>query len=130
MFSGQVLFTTGVIQLGLNLNFFTLIPKVEKAEFIEHYHPKGRQIRDCIFFASECVSILCRKYFERNMALKLDIRKVFDTLRWDFLIIVLRSFEFSVLFYGLILNILQSAKISILLNGSSINFFSWSYEVR
>lgn len=48
----------------------------------------GSQIWDCIAAASDCVKILGLMVFGGNMALKIDIKKAFDTLNWDFILIV------------------------------------------
>lgn len=44
---------------------------------------------------SEGVNIMDCKCFGGNMAIKVDIKKAFDKLQWDFLIMVLRCFGFS-----------------------------------
>ncbi|XP_019432511.1 PREDICTED: uncharacterized protein LOC109339510 [Lupinus angustifolius] len=41
---------------------------------------KGRSIKDCICIASEAVNMLDYKTFGGNIAIKLDIKKAFDTL--------------------------------------------------
>lgn len=41
---------------------------------------KGRSIKECICVASEAANLLDYKAFGENLALKLDIRKAFDTL--------------------------------------------------
>lgn len=47
----------------------------EKKGFI-----RGRNIRDCIFLASEALNLLDRKSFDGNVAIKVNINKAFDTL--------------------------------------------------
>ncbi|XP_057790991.1 uncharacterized protein LOC131008108 [Salvia miltiorrhiza] len=47
---------------------------------------RGRSIHDCIMLGSEGVNCLKRSHGGINMACKIDIRKAFDTLRWDFLL--------------------------------------------
>ena len=91
---------------------------------------KGRRIQDCIALASEGFNILKNKSKEGNIAIKVDIRKAFDTLDWDFVLEVLRCFGFSDDFRGLIKNIFESARISILHNGTPNGFFSCSRGVR
>lgn len=56
---------------------------------------KGHQIQDYIVAASDCVNILSWKCYGGNMAMKIDIRTVFNTPRWDFLLLVLRRLGFS-----------------------------------
>jgi len=55
----------------------------------------GRNIKDCIALTSETINILDKKSFRGNLALKIDVSKAFDTLRWDFLVKVLMCFGFS-----------------------------------
>lgn len=64
------------------------------------------------------------------ISLKIDVKKAFDTINWKFLIHVLKCFGFNQLFCGWILNILNSAKISININGKAVGFFSCSRGVR
>ena len=64
------------------------------------------------------------------MTLKIDIRKAFDTLDWDFVLEVMRCFGLLDIFRDLVCNIFNSAKISILHNGSPRGFFCCSHGVR
>lgn len=64
------------------------------------------------------------------MALKIDIRKAFDTMHWDFLIHVLDCMGFGQKFCDLISSILHSARLSISMNGHLEGFFSCSRGVR
>ena len=50
---------------------------------------------DCITFASDCVNVLHKKFYGGSAAMKIDIRKAFDTLDWNFLCCVLQAFGFS-----------------------------------
>ncbi|XP_057770938.1 uncharacterized protein LOC130990725 [Salvia miltiorrhiza] len=54
----------------------------------------GRSIQECIMLASEGVNCTERSVQGRNMALKVDIKKAFDTLNWDFVEVVLDCFGF------------------------------------
>ena len=51
--------------------------------------------------ASECVNMLNKKTFARSIAIKIDIKKAFNTLNWDFLKDVFNSFGFSLVFLEL-----------------------------
>ena len=79
---------------------------------------KGRHIEDCIVAASECFNLLNYKCFGGIIALKVDIRKAFDSMDWGFIHSILLSFGFLSHFYDWISAILQFAKLLILLNGS------------
>ena len=89
-----------------------------------------RNIRDCIVGASECYNCLHKGSFGGNLAMKLDIRKAFDTMRWDFIKAVLSCFGFGDIFVTWIETIFLSARISILINGSPHGYFSCSRGVR
>jgi hypothetical protein len=91
---------------------------------------RDRNISECIILASEVINALDRKQYGGNIALKVDISKAFDTLDWNFLVMVLNNFGFSPLFVNWILEILQSARLSILINGKAVGFFSCSRGVR
>ena len=58
-----------------------------------------------------------------NTTLKVDIAKAFDTLEWSFLIHVLRIFGFSDTFCSWIKAILESAHLSMSINGSMHGYF-------
>ncbi|XP_057803758.1 uncharacterized protein LOC131019091 [Salvia miltiorrhiza] len=64
------------------------------------------------------------------MACKIDIRKAFDTLRWDFLLKVLRAGGYSETFIRWIAIILRSARLSILYNNNLCGYFQCSRGVR
>jgi len=74
--------------------------------------------------------MLDKRHFGGNVALKVDIKKAFDTLDLNFLIAVLKKFGFSYVFTDWILAILHSARLSILVNGKAMWFFSCSRGVR
>lgn len=64
------------------------------------------------------------------MALKIDIKKVFDTMKWDFLLLVLECLGFKQHFRDLVSSILHSARLSIFVNGRLEVFFPCSRGVR
>jgi hypothetical protein len=79
---------------------------------------KGRNIKDCIALTSEAINVLDKRSFGGNLALKIDVSKAFDTLNWNFLIMVLKKFGFTDVFCNWIIAILHSATMSISINGS------------
>lgn len=64
------------------------------------------------------------------MALKVDIQKAFDTMHWDFILHVLESLGFIEHFCNMIFSILNSARLSISLNGQLEGYFSCSRGAR
>ncbi|XP_057808799.1 uncharacterized protein LOC131023270 [Salvia miltiorrhiza] len=64
------------------------------------------------------------------MACKIDIRKAFDTMSWDFILQVLRLNGYHERFIRWISVIFSSARISILYNGQLSSYFACSCGVR
>ncbi|KAH6815712.1 hypothetical protein C2S51_020532 [Perilla frutescens var. frutescens] len=91
---------------------------------------QGRQIHDAILLSSEGVNALNQTHNGSNMAIKVDITKAFDTMNWDFLCRVLKRFGFSEKFIITVHNILSSARLSVLVNGSPHGYFACSQGVR
>ena len=64
------------------------------------------------------------------MAIKIDIKKAFDSMSWPFIMEVLSAFGFHKTFCDWIMAIFQSARISILLPGGAKGYFPCSRGVR
>ena len=84
---------------------------------------KGRQITDSIIIASEVHHLLSSKR-AKGVILKLDFEKAFDIVRWDFLLEVLEVMNFGAKWINWIHNILSSARIAVLVNGTPSEEFS------
>ncbi|XP_026437318.1 uncharacterized protein LOC113335496 [Papaver somniferum] len=91
---------------------------------------KGRNIHENITVASEMINDLKTKRKNGNLGLKLDITQAFDTVSWSFVLEVFRRYGFSQNWCSWILAILNSARISILLNGSPEGFFKINRGLR
>ncbi|XP_050222822.1 uncharacterized protein LOC126672915 [Mercurialis annua] len=91
---------------------------------------KNRSISHCIATASEGVNVLNKRCFGGNMALQIDIKKAFDTMEWSFILEVLDAFGFSLQFRDWVLEIFSSARLSVILDGSTAAYFSCSRGVR
>ncbi|XP_026396032.1 uncharacterized protein LOC113290663 [Papaver somniferum] len=85
---------------------------------------KGRIIHENISLASEMVNETQIRRSDGNVGLKLDITQAFDTVSWYFILEVFRRYGFSENWCDWILQILKSARISVLVNGSPEGFFS------
>lgn len=106
----------------------TIAPKIiskNQRDFIRERH-----IHDCVYIASEAANILDKKIFGGNLALKIDIKKAFDTMDWYFLLKVLDSFGIDDRFCEWIKVILHYAKTSISVNWNSIGFFQFKRGVK
>ncbi|KAK3218537.1 hypothetical protein Dsin_012507 [Dipteronia sinensis] len=82
------------------------------------------------FFLLTSVHVMHKKCYIGNLAMKIDIRKAFDTLDWSFLRKVLQAFGFSPVFMDWIDSILGSSRLSVLNNGSPEVYFHCSRGVR
>ncbi|XP_057802933.1 uncharacterized protein LOC131018226 [Salvia miltiorrhiza] len=91
---------------------------------------KGRSIHDCIVLGSEGFNCMNRSGRGSNIACKVDIRKAFDTMSWEFILQVLRANNFHENFISWISIIFTSARISILYNGNLSGYFACSRGVR
>ncbi|KAL2340689.1 hypothetical protein Fmac_008629 [Flemingia macrophylla] len=91
---------------------------------------KGRSAVHNIMVASEAYNVLPFKTRGHNLILKLDFRKAFDTLNWEFLLDVLKAFGFDEKFCGWILCLLNSARLSVAINGGAAGFFRCYRGVR
>ncbi|XP_026416843.1 uncharacterized protein LOC113312295 [Papaver somniferum] len=84
----------------------------------------GRQITDNIIVVHEILhSMKTSKNKNGNMALKIDLSKVFDTIEWDFLNQTLLSFGFCSEWCQLILQCITTTSFFVLLNGVPSEFF-------
>jgi hypothetical protein len=83
---------------------------------------KGRQILDAIGTAQECLHSIKRKK-SKALILKLDLKKAFDCIDWDFLRMILIQTGFSHSMIKWIMSCVTSANLAILVNGESSPFF-------
>ncbi|XP_026428877.1 uncharacterized protein LOC113324801 [Papaver somniferum] len=91
---------------------------------------KGINIHENISLASEMVNETQIKRKDGNVGLKLDITQAFDAVSWTFILEVFRKYGFSESWCDWILQILMSARISVLVNGSPEGFFSIDRGLR
>lgn len=83
---------------------------------------KRRSIQDNFLFTQNLVKALHRA--ERaTLFLKLDIKKAFDSVRWDYLMEVQQEMGFGVRWRYWVTTLLSTATTSILLNGSRGSWF-------
>lgn len=91
---------------------------------------RGRHLKDCICLTSEAVNLLHTKAYGGNIACKIDIAKALDTLEWPFLLKVLKDFGFNSTFCNCIEVILNSAHLSISINGKQHDYFNCTRGMR
>ncbi|XP_059638701.1 uncharacterized protein LOC132280973 [Cornus florida] len=84
---------------------------------------KGRHISDNIILAHELMNGYHRANHPPNCALKIDLRKAFDTLHWQFILDALHLFGFPPTFIHWIGQCITTTSFSISLNGEFFGFF-------
>jgi hypothetical protein len=90
---------------------------------------KGRQILDAIGTTQECIhSIKARK--QKSLILKLDLRKAYDCVNWDFLRLILVQTGFSLQSIQWIMSCVVSSSFAVLINGEATSFFTSERGLR
>ncbi|GJY07999.1 RNA-directed DNA polymerase, eukaryota [Tanacetum coccineum] len=84
----------------------------------------SRQILDGPFIINELLS-WCKHHKHQDMVFKVDFAKAYDSIRWDYLDDVLRSFGFGVKWCSWIKGSLTLSMASILVNGSPTTKFQF-----
>nr|GEY15330.1 RNA-directed DNA polymerase, eukaryota [Tanacetum cinerariifolium] len=107
---------TKILATRLSLVISGLISDVQTA-FVPN-----RQILDGPFIVNELLD-WCKRYKHQAMMFKVDFAKAYDSIRWDYLIDVLRSFGFGDKWCSWIKGCLYSSMASILVNGSPTTEF-------
>ncbi len=90
---------------------------------------KGRGILDSVLMANEVIEELKRKG-RSGLCLKLDFEKAYDSVRWDFLYDILHRMGFNNKWIVWIRGCLESATVSVLVNGCPTEEFKPSRGLR
>jgi ribonuclease HI len=90
---------------------------------------KGRQILDVVGVAHECIHSLKTKKQQATL-LKLDLKKAFDCINWNFLHLVLIQCGFGLIITNWILGCISSASLAILINGEATRSFHCERGLR
>lgn len=90
---------------------------------------KGRQASESIIVIKEVVHSIQRGKC-KGCVLKIDFEKAFDTVNWSFLLQVMRRMNFDSKWCNWIQSMLESSRISVLVNGSPSKEFSPSRGLR
>ncbi|XP_059629642.1 uncharacterized protein LOC132272526 [Cornus florida] len=91
---------------------------------------KGRRLHDNFWLISDLVKNFGRKNGDPTVALKIDLKKAYDSVDWGFLQKVLLSFGFSEKWISWVMECTSIANFSILCNGVPTGFFSASKGLR
>ncbi|KAK4384284.1 hypothetical protein Sango_3076200 [Sesamum angolense] len=96
----------------------------------QHAFVPGRLISDNILLAQELFSGYNQCRLPPRCALKVDLRKAYDTVEWDFLIATLRMFGFPTVFIRWIEECVTSAHYSVVVNGGVHGFIAGALGLR
>lgn len=91
---------------------------------------KDRLMLENALLATELVKNYHRNSAKTRCALKIDISKAFDTVRWDFIIAILQAMAIPDLFIYWIKSCISAASFSVSINGEVDGFFSSSRGLR
>jgi len=83
---------------------------------------KGRRIQDAIGAAHECLHNIKQKN-QKALILKLDLKKAFDCIDWEFLRLILHAAGFGEQLINWILACVSNANFAVLINGEASSFF-------
>jgi hypothetical protein len=90
---------------------------------------KGRQIIDAIGTAQECIHNIREKKLQA-MILKIDLKKAYDCISWDFLRLVLLQCGFGLPTTKWIMGCITTTTYAILINGEPTDFFNSGRGLR
>ncbi|KAL0420739.1 UNVERIFIED_CONTAM: LINE-1 reverse transcriptase [Sesamum latifolium] len=90
----------------------------------------GRSIGDNILLAQELFTGYNQQHLPPRCALKVDLRKAYDTVEWDFMLATLNLFRFPPQFIRWIEECITSTSFSVCLNGTPHGFFAGAQGLR
>ncbi|KAL0416766.1 UNVERIFIED_CONTAM: hypothetical protein Slati_3508500 [Sesamum latifolium] len=119
-------FQNGRLLKQVNATLLTLIPKDCLDDLIsptQNAFVPGGWIGDNVMLAQELFMGYNQRHLPKRCALKVDLRKAYDTVEWDFLLEVLRLFGFPSRFIGWIEECVTTPSYSVCINGEAHGFF-------
>lgn len=91
---------------------------------------KGRLLSENVLLATEIIHGYNRKNISRRGILKVDLRKAFDSIRWDFILSTLRALHFPEIFITWIAECITTPTFSVSVNGVSGGYLKSSQGLR
>lgn len=90
----------------------------------------GRLLAENVLLATDLVNGYNSQVSSSRGMLKVDLRKAFDCVRWDFILASLRAVAIPESYINLIAECLSTASFSIAVNGTSGGFFTSTKGIR
>ncbi|XP_021853939.1 uncharacterized protein [Spinacia oleracea] len=103
-------FSTGKMLKEINVTSITLVPK---GAFVA-----GRSILHNVLVCQDIVKIYGKSHKQLGCLMKLDLRKAYDTVAWDFIKEMMTGLGFPVHFIDLIMTCLSTTQYSLMINGA------------
>ncbi|GJU80725.1 RNA-directed DNA polymerase, eukaryota [Tanacetum coccineum] len=123
----KCLFRSGSFPKGCNPSFIALIPKVNDAKFVKDFRPIsliGSQYKIVgKILANRLSDRLVQPEKEKDYDFKVDFENAYDSVKWDFLDMILYRFGFGDTWRGRIKGCLVSSSALILVNESPTREF-------
>lgn len=90
----------------------------------------GRSLGENVLLATELIKDYNKSSCLKSAMLKIDIRKAFNTMCWDFVIKVLEAQQFPPMFINWISECISSPRFSVAINGELVGFFEGKKGLR
>lgn len=90
----------------------------------------GRLLAENVLLATDLVKGYNSSTSESKAMLKVDLRKAFDSIRWDFILGILKAMSVPDIFINWISQCISTASFSVSVNGASGGFFSSTKGIR
>ncbi|XP_074318577.1 uncharacterized protein LOC141655393 [Silene latifolia] len=91
---------------------------------------KGRNIVDNVLICQDLVRLYNRKTASPRCLIKIDLRKAYDTVEWEFIHQILNALKFPTRFINLIMVCVSSPSYSLHVNGSTFGYFQGKRGLR
>lgn len=91
---------------------------------------QGRLLVENVLLATEMVQGFNRANISSRGLLKVDLKKVFDSVKWDFILQILRTADFPPVFINWISECLTTTSFSVNVNGELCGFFQGTRGLR
>ncbi|XP_010489852.1 PREDICTED: uncharacterized protein LOC104767537 [Camelina sativa] len=90
----------------------------------------GRLLAENVLLATEIVHVYNKSNIDPSAMLKVDLRKAFDSVRWDFILSVMKAIASPDKFINWIHQCIATPSFSVSVNGASGGFFKSSKGLR
>uniref|UniRef100_A0A2N9FAP0 Reverse transcriptase domain-containing protein n=1 Tax=Fagus sylvatica TaxID=28930 RepID=A0A2N9FAP0_FAGSY len=128
----QSFFQSGALLKEVNSTIITLVPKVPNPSSITEYRPIAcwRVISENILLAQELVKGYHKNKGKARCAIKVDLKKAYDSVEWNFILMSLLAVGCPAQFVTWVRECITTPRFSIALNGSLVGYFKGEKGLR